>query len=112
MKLNKVFGFGMLAVFILLVSCKDDPADNDPTPQQWLTLPEYDFPIFIGQRGGVVTTSLETFEVTGFLETGDPAAFSDTLDWKVLLYGTNIPIANQDRASQTQITPQKSGRLP
>ncbi len=110
MKLSKVFGFGLLAVFLLLVSCKDDSPDNEPTTHQWLTLPEYNFPIFIGQRGGVVTTSLETFEVTGFLETGDPAAFSDTLDWKVLLYGTNIPIANQASASQSKTAGQKFGR--
>jgi len=72
----------------LVGSCK---GDEHPHDQNWITVPEYDFPIFIANRGGVVTTDLETFDVTGFLEVGDSTAFGDTLEWKVLPYGGKQP---------------------
>ena len=86
--------FNLLTMFVLLLmsclvgSCKDNEI---PQEQNWITVPEYDFPIFIANRGGVVTTSLETFDVIGFLEVGDSTAFGDTLEWKVLPYGGKQP---------------------
>lgn len=89
--------FKLLVMLILLLisglvgSCKDEQDDENPQEQIWITVPEYDFPIYISNRGGVVTTSLETFNVTGFLEVGDSTAFGDTLEWKVIPYSGRQP---------------------
>ncbi|MCB5266825.1 MAG: hypothetical protein PHU99_06975 [Candidatus Cloacimonetes bacterium] len=84
-----------LLIFILLsvlmFSCTDEPGAEIPPVSSWITVPDYDFPIYIAKRGGVVTTSIETFDVTGFLEVGDSIAFSDTLEWKVIPYNGRLP---------------------
>jgi hypothetical protein len=81
----------LLLISVLFSSCKDEPADEIPQVPTWITVPEYDFPIYIAKRGGVVTTALETFDVTGFLEVGDSTAFGDTLEWKVFPYNGRLP---------------------
>lgn len=78
----------LLLVSLQFTSCKDEPDSVIPPVQNWITMPEYDFPIYISRRGGVVTTSLETFDVTGFLEVGDSTAFGDTLEWKVIPFSS------------------------
>lgn len=80
-----------LLMSCLIGSCKDEDPDEKPLEQNWITIPEYDFPIFISNRGGIVTTDLEAFDVTGFLEVGDSTAFGDTLEWKVLRYSGRQP---------------------
>ncbi len=80
----------VLFVSLQLSSCKDEPENVNPPAPSWITVPQYDFPIYIAQRGGVVTTCLETFDVTGFLEVGDSTAFNDTLEWKVLPYTSTL----------------------
>jgi hypothetical protein len=86
MKLRLFAFLLVLFVSLLLCSCKDDADDvNTPAPS-WITVPQYSFPIYIAQRGGIVTTSLETFDITGFMEVGDSVAFTDSLEWKVLPY--------------------------
>ncbi len=74
----------LILISAMLSSCKDEPDNVIPPPPSWITVPEYDFPIYVAKRGGIVTASLETFDVTGFMEVGDSTAFDDTLEWKVL----------------------------
>jgi len=78
----------LLLMCMLFSSCKDEPDNVIPPVQNWITVPEYDFPIYIAKRGGIVTTSLETFDVTGFMEVGDSTAFGDTLEWKVIPFNS------------------------
>lgn len=96
----------LVAMCLLCFSCKDDSEPDTALPPQWITVPQYDFPIFVARRGGVVTTSLETFDVTGFLEVGDSLAYSDTLEWKVLPYnGQKVSPVKQELAGRA--TPKK-----
>ncbi|MDD4309905.1 MAG: hypothetical protein PHO32_05950 [Candidatus Cloacimonetes bacterium] len=81
----------LLLIAISLSSCKDEPDNDIPQVPTWITIPEYDFPVYIAKRGGVVTTSLETFDVTGFLEVGDSTAYGDTLEWKFIPYNGRLP---------------------
>ncbi len=69
----------------ILGSCAKHTEKEIPTPA-WITMPQYDFPIYVAKRGGVVTTSLDLFDITGFMEVGDSTAFQDTLEWKVIPY--------------------------
>lgn len=87
----RLFILLMFAIMCMLMfSCKDAD-DKIPQVPTWITVPQYDFPIYIAKRGGVVTTSLETFDVTGFLEVGDSTAFADTLEWKFIPYNGRLP---------------------
>lgn len=79
----------LLLMSLMFSSCKDEPESVIPPVPSWITMPQFDFPIYIANRGGIVTTSLETFDVTGFMEVGDSTAFGDTLEWKVIPYSTS-----------------------
>jgi len=82
-----------------LSSCKDEQDNINPPASGWITMPQYDFPIYIEQRGGVLTTSVESFDVTGFLEVGDPAAYNDSLEWKVLPYAGSMRLWERSDAA-------------
>jgi hypothetical protein len=108
MRFRTLILFLLVALCLLCFSCKDDSEPDNPAQSQWITVPQYDFPIFVARRGGVVTTSLETFDVTGFLAVGDSTAFNDSLEWKVLPY--NRTKANH--AKQELVTEQRTGMHP
>jgi len=91
MKLKLLASILLLLMAALVSSCKDEPDNIVPQVPTWITLPEYDFPIYVAKRGGVVTTSQETFDVTGFMEVGDSTAFGDTLEWKFIPYNGRLP---------------------
>lgn len=101
MKFRILIPLMFVALSLLLCSCEKEP--DAVTPSQWITVPEYDFPIFVARRGGVVTTSQVTFDVTGFIEVGDSTAYGDSLEWKVLPY-TRAKTRNQEPQIERQLS--------
>lgn len=112
MKLRSLALLIVLFVALLLGSCKDEPDNVNPPAPSWITVPQYDFPIYIAQRGGIVTTSAETFDVTGFLEVGDSTAFNDTLEWKVIPYNRAKASCTKDNIVLQNSSSKTLGRQP